>query len=94
MTFLPTALLSFLAVVTVTSPINLDARFSNEQDLLIAGVSHALSAPGMVAEDPPLEFADDSNQADEQTEKTEAELKDEEMRRLYLKLLLMKGVGH
>ena len=88
------ALLGFFVTLAVTTPNTSRVSLSNDDELMIASVSYAISGPGLVSGDQLLEFPDDSKQHDDLNEKTEAELKDEEMRRLYLKLILMKGVGH
>lgn len=94
MKFLSIALLGFLVTLAVTTSNASRVSLSNDDELMIASVSYAISGPGLVSGDQLLEFPEESTQDDALNEKTEAELKDEEMRRLYLKLILMKGVGH
>jgi len=92
MKYLSIVLLGFLGTFSAVSPAAAYGISTNDPAFIVAITSYATST--LVPGDQLLEFADDSNAEDELSDKTEDELKDEEMRRLYLKLLLMKGVAN
>lgn len=88
------ARLGFLAIFSVTSSTTLHADVSGSHDFMVASLTHAISAPGLVSAGAAPEFPDDGNQDDLLNEKQNHELTDEQIRRLYLKLILIRGVGH
>lgn len=85
-------LLGFVGTFSVASPTAAYGISKIDPAFIVASTSYATST--LVPGDQLLELADDSNAEDGLSDKTEDELKDEEMRRLYLKLLLMKGVAN
>ena len=94
MKFLSFVLLGLLAIFSVTSPTTLHAAVSGNHNLFIVSINHPISAPGLVSGDQLLEFSDDIDHEDLLNEQKDHQLNDEQIRRLYLKLLLIKGVGN
>ena len=87
------ALLGIFVLMCMTSSSSLHAALSVNH-LIISSVGSSTSAPGVVTGSQMVEIERVSAKDDELTDEAERELKEEEMRRLYLKILLMKGIAN